>query len=132
MHLLRTLCPAFHFPTMIPAIATLFVFQLIGEIAVQALGLPLPGPLAGMLLLFAALLLYGRVPDALSRTAGTLLQHMMLLFIPAVTGVMMHFGRVASQWLPFLAACIAGAAVTLAVSALTLRWMLRLQARKTS
>lgn len=112
---------------MIYAIAILFVFQLIGEVAVQALGLPLPGPLVGMLVLFAALLGYGRVPDALSRTAGTLLQHMMLLFIPAVTGVMMHFGRVASEWLPFLAACVGGAAVTLVVAALTLRWMLRLQ-----
>lgn len=112
---------------MIYAIAILFVFQLIGEVAVQALGLPLPGPLLGMLVLFAALLGYGRVPDALSRTAGTMLQHMMLLFIPAVTGVMMHFGRVASEWQPFLAACVAGAGVTLVVTALTLRWMLRLQ-----
>jgi holin-like protein len=37
----------------------------------------------------------------------------------------MHFGRVAHEWLPFLAAGIGGAAVTLVVTALTLRWMLR-------
>jgi holin-like protein len=54
-----------------------------------------------MLVLFVALLLFGRVPDAISRTAGTLLQHMMLLFISAVTGVMMHFCRVASIWRRF-------------------------------
>lgn len=116
---------------MIYAIAILFVFQLIGEVAVQGLGLPLPGPLAGMLLLFGALLWYGRVPDVLSRTTDTLLQHMMLLFIPAVTGVMMHFGRVASEWQPFLVACVGGAAVTLIVTALTLRWMLTLQKKQT-
>lgn len=115
---------------MIYAIATLFVFQLMGEIAVQWLGLPLPGPLAGMLLLFAALLLYGHVPEALGRTSGTLLQHMMLLFIPAVTGVMMHFGRVASEWRPFLVACVGGVAVTLVVTAFTLRWMLKLQEKE--
>lgn len=110
---------------MIPAIAALFVFQLIGEIACQALGLPLPGPLVGMLLLFGALLLYGRVPQPLGHTAATLLQHMMLLFIPAVAGVMLHFDRVAREWQPFLIASVVGAAVTLVVTALTLKWLLR-------
>ncbi len=54
---------------MIHAIVILFVFQPIGEVAVQWLGLSLPGPLVGMLLLFVALLLYGRVPDAISRSS---------------------------------------------------------------
>lgn len=111
---------------MLYAIAALFFLQLLGEFLVQALGLALPGPLIGMLILFAALIAHGRVPDALQQTSQGLLQHMMLLFIPAVTGVMMHFGRVAQEWLPFLLACVGGAAVTLAVTALTLRWMLRL------
>lgn len=110
---------------MVYAIAALFVFQLLGEVLVQWLGLPLPGPLAGMLLLFVALILYGRVPEQLGRTAGTLLQHMMLLFIPAIAGVVLHFNRVADEWLPFLAACVVGAAVTLVVTALTLHWLLK-------
>lgn len=109
---------------MLNAIAALFVFQLIGEVLVQALGLPLPGPLVGMLLLCAGLLWRGSVPDELRDTAGSLLRHMMLLFIPAVSGVMMHFGRVGQEWLPFLAAGLAGAAITIVVTALTFRWML--------
>jgi len=40
-------------------------------------------------------------------------------------GVMMHVDRVAAEWLPFLAACLVGAAVTLVVTALTLQWMLK-------
>jgi putative effector of murein hydrolase LrgA (UPF0299 family) len=50
---------------------------------------------------------------------------MMLLFIPAIAGVMLHFERIAREWLPFLVAGIAGAAITLAVTAWTLRWLLR-------
>jgi holin-like protein len=111
---------------VVHAFAVLLVFQLIGEVLVQALALPLPGPLAGMLLLFAALVLRGELPAALADTAQTVLSHLMLLFIPAVTGVMMYFDRIGREWLPFLAACLLGAAITMAVTAFTLRWMLRL------
>ena len=110
---------------MVYALTALFALQLLGELLVRWLHLPLPGALAGMLLLLAALLAYGRIPDALERVAGSLLQNMMLLFIPAIAGVMLHFERIAREWLPFLVAGIAGAAITLAVTAWTLRWLLR-------
>ena len=110
---------------MLNALAALFVFQLCGEALVQALDLPLPGPLVGMLLLFGALVVRGGVPEPLQEAAGALLRNMMLLFIPAVAGVMMHFGRVGQEWLPFVGAGLLGAAITLAVTALTLRFMLR-------
>ena len=110
---------------MVQAFAVLLLFQLVGEVAVQALALPVPGPLIGMLLLFAALLVRGGLSEALRDTANVLLRNLMLLFIPAVTGVMMYFDRIAREWLPFIAACILGAAVTLIVTAMTLRWMLR-------
>jgi holin-like protein len=111
---------------VVNAFAVLLVFQLIGEVLVQALALPLPGPLVGMLLLFAALVLRGELPAAMADTAQALLSHLMLLFIPAVTGVMMYFDRIGREWLPFLVACLLGAAVTMAVTAFTLRGMLRL------
>lgn len=110
---------------MLYALTALFILQLLGELLVQLLGLPLPGALAGMLLLLAALLAYGRVPQALESTAGSLLQNMMLLFIPAIAGVMLHFDRIAREWLPFLVAGIVGTAITLVVTAWTLRWLLR-------
>ena len=111
------------------SIAILLTFQLIGEALVQVAGLPLPGPLAGMLLLFAALVLRGGVPESLGHTSSTLLQNMMLLFIPAIAGVMLHFDRVAAEWQPFLVACVVGAAVTLVVTALTFLWLLKRQGR---
>lgn len=110
---------------MIHGLTLLFLMQLLGEGLVFWLQLPLPGPLLGMLVLAAWLVWRGAVPEGLRQASGGLLQHLMLLFIPAVAGVMMHFGRVAHEWLPFLVAGIGGAAVTLVVTALTLRWMLR-------
>ena len=107
------------------AVAALLVLPLLGEWFVQALGLPLPGALVGLLALLGGLIALGRVPRALDAASAPLLRHLMLFFIPAVAGVTLHAARVAREWLPFLAAGVVGAALTLAVTALTLRWMLR-------
>ena len=109
---------------MIQAFAALLLFQFVGEVLARALQVPLPGPLAGMLLLFAALLLRGHVPAPLASTSGLLLQHMMLMFVPPVAGVMLHFNRAAREWQPFLIASVVGTLVTLVVTALTLQWLL--------
>ena len=110
---------------MLYAVLALLAFQWLGEVLVRALGWPLPGALVGALLLLAALLALGRLPKALEQVSGALLQNMMLLFIPAIAGVMLHFDRIAREWLPFLVAGIVGAAITLVVTAWTLRWLLR-------
>lgn len=109
---------------MLYALAALLAFQLVGEAIVRYFQLPFPGALLGALLLLAGLLLYGRLPHALEQTAQTLLQNMMLLFIPTIAGVMLHFDRIAKEWQPFLIAGIAGAAITFLVTAITFQWML--------
>ena len=113
------------------AFLALLVLQWVGEVLVQALGLPLPGALVGALLLLVGLLLLGRLPKALEQTSGALLQNLMLLFIPIVAGVMLHFERIASEWLPFLASGIGGAVLTLLVTAAVFRWMLQRSGQKT-
>ncbi len=109
---------------MLPAFLALLVLQLIGELLVQSLGLPLPGPLVGMLLLLAALVWRGQVPDGLKQVGDALLQNLVLLFVPAVTGVMMLFERVGREWWPLLAGGVGGAALTIVATAFALRWAL--------
>ena len=109
---------------MLYALAALFAFQLVGEAIVRWLQLPFPGALLGALLLLFGLLLHGKLPQMLEQTAQTLLQNMMLLFIPTIAGVMLHFDRIAKEWQPFLIAGIAGAAITFVVTAWTFKWML--------
>lgn len=112
---------------MLKALAALLALQFAGELFVRWSGLPLPGPLLGMALLFIGLLFMRRVPDALERMSTRLFRHMMLFFIPLVAGVTLHVERVAAEWLPFVVACIAGSAVTLVVTALVLQWALALR-----
>lgn len=111
--------------SIILAFASLFVFQLLGEILVQSLRIPLPGPLMGMLLLFAALVIRKQVPAALQTTANTLIQHLMLLFIPAVSGVMLYFHRIQDEWVAFVVAGILATVITLVVTAYCLTWLLK-------
>ena len=110
---------------MLQAFALLLLCQLAGDAFARLSGLPLPGAVVGLVLLLAGLLALGRVPQGLGQCADNLLPHMMLLFMPSVAGVMLHFERVAREWQPFLIASVAGTVITLAVTAVTLRWLLR-------
>ena len=114
---------------MIKAVALLFGLQWLGEVLARLLHLPIPGALVGTLLLLALLLAWRRIPDWLQSSTQAMLPHMMLVFIPTVAGVMVQQERIRAEWLPFLAACVLGAVVTLAATALTMRWAMRLQSR---
>jgi holin-like protein len=50
---------------VIASLAGLLICQLIGEVFVQLSGVPVPGPVVGMVLLFVGLLFRGAVPAAL-------------------------------------------------------------------
>ena len=106
---------------MIAALTQLLVFQLAGEVVARGLGLPVPGPVLGMLFLFIALALRGRPGHELQATSQTLLQHLSLLFVPAGTGIMIHLHRVADEWLPLLLSLLFSTVLTLALTALVMR-----------
>jgi len=95
----------------------LLVCQLAGEVIAVATGLPIPGPVIGMALLFLGLALHGAVPDGLQATAGGLLQHLALLFVPAGVGIMAHLSLLADEGWPILAALFGSTILTIAVTA---------------
>ena len=106
---------------MLSAITQLLLFQLAGELLARGLELPVPGPVLGMVLLFAMLVLRGGVDGELQHTAQSLLQHLSLLFVPAGAGIMLHLHRVADEWLPLTLSLLVSTFVTLAVTALVMR-----------
>jgi len=112
---------------MIGTIALLLVFQLAGEVVVRLLGLPVPGPVAGMLLLFTALAIRGRVPEQVAAIANGLLAHLALLFVPAGVGIIAHTGRLEGVWPVLLAVLIISTLMAAAVTAVTLSALRRLQ-----
>ena len=97
----------------------LLLFQCAGEAVSHVLGLPVPGPVVGMLLLFVALRIRDRIPDSIGVAADALARHLSLLFVPAGVGVMMYFGRLAGEWLPIVVALVVSTVIALAVAALT-------------
>jgi holin-like protein len=110
---------------MIGALTLLLLFQLAGEVIVQFFALPVPGPVIGMALLFAMLVVRGGAPDNLRTTANNLLQHLSLLFVPAGVGVMVHFSRLGDEWPAIVAALLVSTFVTLAVTGLLLCALLK-------
>jgi len=106
---------------MLAALTLLLIFQLAGEAIALYFVLPVPGPVIGMGLLFAALALRGGASLDLRNTAQNLLQHLSLLFVPAGVGVMLHVQRMADEWLPIVVALVVSTLLTIVVTALVLR-----------
>lgn len=106
---------------MIAALTQLLLFQLTGEVIARWFDLPVPGPVIGMLLLFFALVLRSGPSPGLQSTSQGLLQHLSLLFVPAGTGVMVHFHRIETEWLPIVLSLFVSTLLTLAVTALLLK-----------
>lgn len=110
---------------MINTLLVLLLYQLVGELIARSLGLPIPGPVLGMALLFLTLLARGRVNNEMRTSAGHLLQHLSLLFIPAGAGVMLHLQRVGDEWLPITVALLISTFAGMAVTALVLKTLTR-------
>ena len=108
--------------------------QLVGEVVVRSLGIPVPGPVVGMVLLFGVLTVRraGTGEDAdggpmagTLRVAGGLLRHMQLLFVPVSVGIMVHAATIRDAWLPITGGLVgswaAGLLTVAGLSALLLR-----------
>jgi len=102
-------------------LAMLLGFQLAGEFVSQLLGLPIPGPVIGMALLFASISALPALAAALRETATELLQHLSLLFVPAGVGVMLHVHRVADEWVAIVAALLGSTVLTIVLTAFAIR-----------
>lgn len=110
---------------MLGAFTLLLVYQLAGEVLVQLTGLPVPGPVVGMLLLFVTLAARGGAPQWLRDTCNGLLAHLSLLFVPAGVGVLLHVQRLGAEWLPIVVALVASTVLTIGVTALVMRALQR-------
>jgi putative effector of murein hydrolase LrgA (UPF0299 family) len=111
---------------MIPALSTILLFQLAGEVISRALALPLPGPVLGMVGLVAAFLMFPRLAEMVRPTAQGLLAHLSLLFVPAGVGVVAHFGVLAEQGPAIAVALVVSTVLAIAVGAFSFAVVARL------
>ncbi|WP_199152886.1 CidA/LrgA family protein [Chromobacterium sp. ASV23] len=110
---------------MLDLMLCLLGFQLLGEVLTRALGWPLPGPVLGLLLLFAALWLRRGVPAMLQRETPRFLGHMSLLFIPAGGALMAYAPLLRVHGWQLALILLASSVITLLVTGAVLKLLLR-------
>jgi holin-like protein len=115
---------------MLRSLTTLLVFQCLGEGISYLVSLPVPGPVIGMLLLFAFVMLRPKVADAIEPTALELLRHLSLLFIPAGVGIMVSVDKIRGDALAVVVSLAVSTTLAIAVTALVTRALLRRQRRE--
>jgi holin-like protein len=106
---------------IIEPLALLLLCQLVGEAAVRASGLPVPGPVLGLVLL-AALAAWRGISPNLHATAHGLLRNLSLLFVPAGVGIIRQAHLLATYWLAIGVALVVSTLATLVVTVLVFRW----------
>ena len=108
---------------MIKGVAILLLFQLLGESLVFITHLPLPGPVVGLVFLFAAMQMsrtykLGVLVET-ERVADGFLKNLGLLFVPAGVGIVAMWGQLQSQAGVLLAILLTSVILTLAVTVWT-------------
>ncbi|MEO1395944.1 MAG: CidA/LrgA family protein [Cyanobacteria bacterium J06634_5] len=98
-------------------ITLLLMYELVGEVSVRLLTIPIPGPVLGMLLLFVTLLIRGKSTAAFNSASSALLSHLSLLFVPAGVGIMVHANRLAREWLPISLTLVITTILTMVITA---------------
>jgi holin-like protein len=114
---------------MIASLGLILVCQLLGEVVVRGLALPLPGPVLGLVLLLAMLLLRDRIKplaigplatdegrDRIEGVSRVLLANLSLLFVPAGVGVVQKLDLVAAHGLAIAVVLVLSVTATLLVT----------------
>ena len=87
---------------MIHALCLLIGLQLAGTAFAGVLGLPVPGPVIGLLVLLVWLLAGGRRPAGLEAAAEGFIRYLPLLFVPAAVGLVQYLDVLSEQGLVLL------------------------------
>jgi holin-like protein len=113
---------------MIASLSLILLCQLAGEVFVRGFGLPMPGPVVGLLLLLLLLLARDRFAalahgplhqDGVENASRGLLAHLSLLFVPAGVGVVQKLDLVAEHGIAVAAVLAISVVVTLLVTVAT-------------
>jgi len=107
-------------------LAILLMFQFAGEMIRAVTGLPVPGPVIGMVLLLVALLAKLPVPAGIHATSRKLLAYLGLLFVPAGAGVVTRLPMIGAHWLPIVIAVVGSTIITMVITAVVMRGLERL------
>ena len=103
---------------MISALCLLIGLQLAGTALAGVLGLPVPGPVVGLLVLLVWLVAGGRQPSGLAAAADGFIRYLPLLFVPAAVGLVQYLDVLSEQGLVLLLVVVLSTLAGLLVTAL--------------
>jgi holin-like protein len=116
---------------VLTGLIVLLACQLVGELVVRTLDLPLPGPILGMVLLFVLLQVRRPAPtSALVQAPRTLLRYLPLLYVPAGVGVIAYLTRLREDALAISVGLVGSWVAGLAATALVTSFVLRLTGQR--
>jgi holin-like protein len=104
--------------------------QAAGEVIHHVSGIPLSGPIIGMILLLAVLMVRGGAPDEFCQSAQATLGYLSLFFVPPGVGIIEHLPLLRAHWLPVLLALIISTSLAMASGARVMRSVERLRQRR--
>jgi holin-like protein len=110
---------------MLDGLIILLLFQLAGEGLVRWLELPLPGPVAGMLLLLTALLMRQGWAERVAPAANGLIRHLTLLFFPIGVGLVLQWQDYAPHGAALAVSIVGGTLIALPLVAALFARLLR-------
>jgi len=111
---------------MIHAILAILLCQMAGEILSRLSGLPVPGPVIGLVLLTTGLAAFPRLRDIVRPVAQGILGNLALLFVPAGVGVIGHLSSLASHAGALVVIFLGSTAAAISVGALAFTAVARL------
>ncbi|MBA6153219.1 CidA/LrgA family protein [Gelidibacter gilvus] len=103
---------------MLKAFLILFLFLGLGELINYLVETPVPGNVWGMILIFVALKVKLITLESVKPASDTLLNYLVLFFIPFGVGLMSYFDFIKSYWIILLVAVGISTLITLYVTAL--------------
>lgn len=106
--------------------ALLTAFFLVGDL-LHRVGVPIPGGVLGLLLLYLALQSKLIKMQWIDRTAGFLLKHMVLLFVPLTVGLMEMWPILSQHIVAIAASLVVSWAAVIVTTGLLGQWLLPAQ-----
>ena len=101
---------------MLRALTGLVLCQFGGEVVARGVGIPLPGPVLGLVLLLVILIVRGGPGEGMLEASNGLLRHLSLLFVPAGVGIVTQLDALAQDWVAIVAAVLASTVLAVAVT----------------
>lgn len=115
---------------LLRGLSWLVLCQLLGTV-LNVLLLPmLPGPILGMLLLLAFLMLRGEVGESLSIASSSLLKYLPLILVPPAVGVMAYASDIAADFWAVVGALVLSLLLSVAFAGWLMQKLIERQQRR--